>query len=341
MGVQLSDIVEREALDLRAAAGRKISIDAYNTLYQFLSTIRQPDGTPLMDSSGRITSHLSGLLYRTARLMQSGIRPVYVFDGKPPDIKHKTIGERIKVREEQRRKWDLALQEGDAEAAKKHAQASVRLTKEMVGQAKQMLEKMGVPYVQAPSEGEAQAAHMALKGDVWASASQDYDSLLFGSPALIRNLTITGRRKMPGKQAYVDVEPELIRLEKMLSGLGISRESLIEMGIMIGTDYNEGVKGIGPKKALAWVREGKTAESAYEERGQEPETDLQKLRNFFLTPPLNDDYSLEWRQPDEKDLISFLVNEYDFSHDRVESAAMKIMKASMEKGTQSRIGQWF
>ncbi len=341
MGVQLADLIEKNTIKLDTLSGRKISIDAYNTLYQFLSTIRQFDGTPLKDSEGRTTSHLSGLLYRTVKLLELGIKPAYVFDGKPPDIKHKTIQERVKIREEQKKKWDLALQEGNMEKAKTHAQGSVRLTREMVEESKELLTYMGIPIVQAPSEGEAQAAYMAIKGDVWASASQDFDSLLFGSPYLIRNLTITGRRKLPGKPIYVDIETELIELGPFLNSLGIERKDLIEMGIMIGTDYNKGVKGIGPKKALALVKEGKKAEDVYDDKKIDEETDLQKLRNFFMEPPLNDDYVLEWKAADDEKMIDFLVHKHDFSIDRVKNAINKMEKASKEIGTQSRIEQWF
>jgi len=250
MGVQLGDLVAKHEIDYDALKSRTIALDAYNTLYQFLAAIRQPDGTPLMDRQGRITSHLSGLFYRTIRMVEKGVRPVYVFDGKPPELKEKTLEKRKEVREKARERWEKALAEGNVEEARKYGQASTRLTAEMVVDAKELLDAMGIPYVQAPSEGEAQAAYMAAKGDVWASGSQDYDSLLFGAPRLVRNLAIEGRRKLPGKDVYVPIHPELIVLGDVLEQLGIDRRKLIWIGILIGTDFNEKVPGVGPKRAL-------------------------------------------------------------------------------------------
>ena len=215
MGVDISDIVPAETIELEHLTGRKLAIDGYNTLYQFLSIIRQPDGTPLKTSSGVITSHLTGLLYRTARLVENGIKPCYVFDGVPPEQKHKTILERQKIREEAKKKWEEAIRAGEDREAFKYAQQATKLTKEMVEQAKELLQALGIPYVEAPGEGEAQASYMAAKGSVWAVGSQDFDSLLFGAPILVRNLAITGRRKLPRKDIYITVKPELIRLKDL------------------------------------------------------------------------------------------------------------------------------
>ena len=170
MGVDISDIIEAKEIEMEDIKNKSIAIDGYNTLYQFLSIIRQPDGTPLMDEKGRITSHLSGLFYRTVNIMEAGIKPVYVFDGKPPELKQKTLEERNERRKISEEEWKKALEEGDVEKARLYAQASSRLTKEMVEDSKKLLDLMGVPWVQAPSEGEAQAAYMAIKGDVYAAA---------------------------------------------------------------------------------------------------------------------------------------------------------------------------
>ena len=151
MGVDISDIIKSHEIKLGDLKGKIVAIDAYNALYQFLSIIRQPDGTPLRDSLGRVTSHLSGLLYRTANFMAEGIKPVYVFDGRPPDLKLRTVDERIKIRLKAQEEWQKALEEGDLERARMKAQQASYLTKDMVNEAKKLLEFMGVPYVQAPS----------------------------------------------------------------------------------------------------------------------------------------------------------------------------------------------
>ena len=341
MGVALGDLLTKEKISVNVLAGRKIAVDAYNTLYQFLSTIRQPDGTPLMDSRGRVTSHLTGLLYRTAKLIEFGLVPAFVFDGVAPEQKERTIAERRTVRSAAEKKWKDALEKGEIEEARKHAQAALKLTPGMVEDAKKLLDAMGLPYVQAPSEGEAQAAYITEQDEVWASASQDYDSLLFGSPVLIRNLTITGRRKLPGKSIYVNVEPEVIKLQQVLEENSITKEQLVEIGILIGTDYNEGVKGVGPKTALKEIKEGKSLEEIYKEHKSEPEFDLQELKDIFLKPDITKDYKLEWRKADKDKMTELLVKEHDFSSERVEKVFEKLQSAEEEqKQSQSRLDTW-
>ena len=341
MGVQLGEIIPKEKIELEQLSGRKIAIDAFNSLYQFLSIIRQPDGTPLMDSKGRVTSHLSGLFYRTGKLVEYGILPIYVFDGKPPDLKRTVSEERKKAREEAQEKWKEALKVGDLERAKRHAQASSKLTADMIDDSKRLLEAMGIPWVQAPCEGEAQAAYIVQHGDAWASASQDFDSLLFGSPRLIRNLTITGKRKLPGKSVYISVEPELIELEKALETLGIDRKKLIDMGIMMGTDFNEGIKGIGPKKALTYAKEGKSVKQVYKEMGIEPEVDLDELRELFLKHDATKDYELKWGGIKKDEIIKILVDEHDFSEERIEKTIEELNEKLNQKASQARLDNWF
>ncbi|WP_297419625.1 flap endonuclease-1 [Thermococcus sp.] len=338
MGVQIGELIPRREIELQKLYGRKVAIDAFNAMYQFLSTIRQRDGTPLMDSKGRITSHLSGFFYRTINLMENGIKPAYVFDGKPPEFKRREIERRKEVREDAEVKWHEALESGNLEEAKKYAMRATRVNERLINDAKTLLELMGIPVVQAPSEGEAQAAYMAARKSVYASASQDYDSLLFGAPNLVRNLTITGRRKLPGKNVYVDVRPELVVLDEVLKELGIDREKLIEMGILVGTDYNPGgIKGIGPKKALTIVKRTKDPLKKYQ---KESEVDLYMIKEFFLNPPATDDYRLKWREPDEEGILRFLCDERDFSEERVRNGLERLRKA-IESGKQKTLESWF
>ncbi len=350
MGVNLREIIPKSAvreLALDELRNRIVAIDAYNTLYQFLTAIRQPDGTPLMDRYGRVTSHLSGLFYRTINLMEHGVKVVYVFDGKPPEMKYMEIERRRKIKTEAVKKYEEALKKGRVEEARRYAQMAARLTDEMVEDAKRLLKAMGVPYVQAPAEGEAQAAYMARKGDAWAAASQDYDSLLFGAPRLVRNLAITGKRKLPRKNVYVEVKPELIELQKLLKELGITREQLIVIGIMIGTDYNpEGIRGIGPKTALKRVKAVQDPRKLLKllPRHEFPEgVDPEKIFEYFLNPPVTDDYKLEWREPDEEEVYRILVEEHDFSPTRVKNALARLKKAYREyfRGRQLGLDMWF
>jgi len=339
MGVQLSELFPGRSIGFKELSGRRIAIDAHNALHQFLAIIRQPDGKPLMDSKGRITSVYSGLFYRTCRLLASRVQPVYVFDGPPPRFKRLTIEERATVRTRARELWAEALVEGDLKKAKKYAQSALTLDNEMIRNSKRLLGYMGIPCVSAPSEGEAQAAAMAMRGDVWAASSQDFDSLLFGCPRLVRNLTITGRRKLPNKDVYVEISPEVIELERMLSTLGIDRSELVIIGLLVGTDYNQGgILGIGPKKALKKVREKKTLEAVMETVAWDFDVDFREIYQFFLDPPSTDQYDLTFRPPDESAIKSMLCDEFEFSVKRVEKALSQI--PSEPRGEQTDLTAW-
>lgn len=342
--MDLKDLVPKTVVSLENLSGKSIAIDAYNALYQFLAIIRQPDGTPLKDSTGKITSHLSGLLYRTANLAEMGIKTVYVFDGAPPALKEVEIKRRMQVKEEATVKYEKALAEGKVEEARTYAQMTSRLKDYMTEDSKRLLNFMGIPWVQAPSEGEAQAAHLAKKGATDFCASQDYDSILFGAPLLIRNVTISGRRKLPGKPVYIDVVPEIVELDKTLKTLEITLEQLVDLGILIGTDYNpEGVKGIGPKTALKLVKEHGSLEKIVETTLKDAKfpVEPQRIREIFLHPRVRDDYKLEWREPDVEGLVNFLVREKDFTEDRVRKALEKMTAGMKETKAKTTLEKWF
>tara|TARA_Y100000310_G_scaffold345596_1_gene467037 strand:+ start:3002 stop:4003 length:1002 start_codon:yes stop_codon:yes gene_type:complete len=332
MGVDISDLVEHQELDLKNLAGRKIAIDAFNTLYQFLAIIRQPDGTPLMNSKGQTTSHLSGLFYRTAKLIEFGIQPCFVFDGKPPDLKADTIIARGRIKKAARKKWQEAVEQKDLVAAKKYAQATSKLNEQMVNDSKTLLDALGVPWVQAPSEGEAQASLICQQNDVYAVGSQDFDSLLFGAPKLVRNITITGKRKVPGKNYHYELKPHLIELDKVLKELKVTQEQLIEIGIMVGTDFNPGIKGIGPKKALKAVLEGNWKEQEYA-------VDPEVVKKIFTKPEVSKEYELKWGDADLDKLLEILHEKNEFSKERVEHTYEKLEKAGRAKN-QSSLEQW-
>ncbi len=344
MGVNLRELVApvKLELELEQLAGKVIVLDAYNALYQFLATIRQPDGTPLIDALGRVTSHLNGLFYRTVNLLEKGLKVAYVFDGKPPELKAAELERRAKWREEAERKYVEALERGDLEEARLYAQQASRLSSSMVEDAKRLLSLMGVPWVQAPADGEAQAAFMTVRNDAWATASQDYDSLLYGSTRLVRNLTITGRRKLPRKDEYIEVKPELIELDKLLKGYGLSREQLVYVAILIGTDFNPGgVKGIGPKKALKMVKELSTLADIEKIVEWSFPVKPHEIAKVFLEPEVTEDYQLEWRAPDKDGIIEFLCDEHQFSRERVGNALERIEKASKALTKQSTLESWF
>jgi len=343
LGVNLRDLVPKTIVRLEDLSGKSIAIDAYNALYQFLAIIRQPDGTPLKDTAGRVTSHLSGLLYRTSNLVEMGIKPIYVFDGTPPVLKEVEIKRRMKAKEEALVRYEKALKEGKIEEARVYAQATSRLKDYMAEDSKKLLYLMGIPWVQAPSEGEAQAAHVVKRGDADYCASQDYDSLLFGAPRLVRNVTISGRRKLPGKNVFIEVVPEVVELENVLKECGMSYEQLIDVGILIGTDFNpEGIKGLGPKTALKLIKEHGNIENALPHlKNAEFPVEPQRIREIFLDPRVTDKYKVEWKEPDVEGVINFICRERDFSEDRVRKALEKMQRGITKLKGKTTLERWF
>jgi flap endonuclease-1 len=327
VGTKLGEIMTARTISLEDLSGREIAIDALNTLYQFLSTIRQPDGTPLVDNQRRVTSHLSGLFYRSVSLLEKGIKPVYVFDGESPKLKMAEIERRHRVRETAHRKWEAALEEGHIEDARKAAQASSRLTGEMIEESKKLLVALGIPVVRAPSEGEALAAQMAREGTVWASASQDNDSLLYDCPKMIRNLSISGRRRVSRSKTFKTIHPEIVELDLNLKLLKITREQLIDIAILIGTDYNERVPGIGPKTALKLIKSHGTIEKVQVEKGLEIHLPYQEIRDLFLNPPVGKTEDPVWREPDMDELRGMLCTEHNFGRDRVDRTLARLKDA--------------
>lgn len=320
MGVDLGELVELEEIEFADLNDKVIAIDAMNTMYQFLSIIRERDGTPLKDSDGNVTSHLSGLFYRSINLLEKNIRPVYVFDGKPPQLKSKEAKERRKKREEAREEWQRLKEEGKISEAYSKATQSSKLTGDMIEEAQKLLDAMGLPYVVAPSEGEAQAAYMVRNDDIYAVGSQDWDCLLFGADIMVRNLTSRKTRKTSGG-GRKKVSTEKIRLQSVLDQLDISHEKLQWLGILVGTDFNpDGIYGIGPKTALKLVKKYDDFEKlmADDKVDWESDNDPNKILDFFQDPPIQE-AEFGFESPDKDKIRKVLIQRHDFSEKRVES----------------------
>ncbi len=344
MGTNLKDLIVKKEVDFDFLKNKKLMVDAHNVLYQFLTTIRQRDGSLLMDSKGRVTSHLTGLFNRTLKLMQKGIQVGFVFDGKPPSLKDKERERRKGLKMEAEVKYKEAAEKKDVDEMKKYAARTTRLTKEMIDEAKELIKALGLPIVQAPSEGESQAAYIVNKGDAFAAVSQDYDSLLSGAQRLVRNLTVSERKKLPNRLAYEVVKPEMIELAENLNNLGIDNDQLIVIGMLVGTDYNiGGVKGIGPKNALKLVKQyGSDFDKLFEEVKWNDFFDYEWTEVFYLIKkmPTTDDYELRWKDMDPDKVISVLCDEHDFSKGRIETSLGKMNKEK-EKHKQKGLGEWF
>jgi flap endonuclease-1 len=343
LGVDFKDLVPKIPVKLEDLGGKIIAIDAYNAIYQFLAIIRQPDGTPLKDSMGKITSHLSGLFYRTSNLVEMGIKPIYVFDGIPPTLKAVEIERRKQVKVQAIAHYEKAVASGDTVKMRMFAQAATSMKDYMQDDSRKLLDLMGLPWISAPSEGEAQAAYMTKKGDADYCASQDYDSLLFGAPKMLRNITISGRRKVPSKKIYVEVVPEVMELSKTLDWLGLSYEQLIDVGILIGTDFNpNGIKGLGPKTALKQIKEYGTLEKALPHiKNASFPVEPNCIRAVFLHPEVSDNYKIEWKEPDVEGVIDFMCRQKEFSEDRVRKSLDKMLEGSKKQKSKMTLEKWF
>lgn len=346
MGLNIREIIPRREIELEDLKGKTICIDAFNTLYQFLSSIRQVDGTPLMDSQKRITSHLSGIFYRNIALLEEGMKLIYVFDGVPPEQKVKTFQKRQAGRDIAQEKYEQAKTQEDLEEMKRYSSQLVRLNDDMINESKELLQAMGICVVQAPSEGEAEAAYLAkTRENVYASASQDYDSILFGAPTLIRNLTLAKKRKTIS--GWIEVKPEIIELDKVLNYLEINLDQLICLGILVGTDYNpKGIPGIGQKKALQIVKRFKQPilifDSIKEQLMNLPEEDQFDWREVFelFHKPSVLNCLFKFEPINEKKIREILVERHNFSDERVQKQLERLRELK-EKNKQKALDKWF
>ena len=335
----LTPILKREQTSLEALKGKSFAVDASIELHRFLALVRRPDGTLFTDNSGRVTSHLIGLLAWASRLVTDyRMSTVFVFDGPPNPLKRRTLDERRKARRKAEAEYSQAVSRGDYSQAWSKAVMTGRVTSDILGDAKRLLTLMGIPWLDAPEDAEAQASFMAEREDVWAAASKDYDSLLYGTPILARYLSISGQEFLPAQHRMRRLIPELVRLAENLRELGITRPQLVDLAILVGTDFNEGVRGIGPKRALALIKKHHSLEDLPDEvKGQLP-TEVEQVRQVFLHPKVTDSYELKASPPKPEDLIRFLVEERDFSQERVARVAERLVKAYASR--EAGLGKW-
>jgi len=337
MGTNIKDLLVMKETSIDNFKGKVLVVDTFNVLYQFLTTIRQRDGTPLKDSQGRVTSHLTGLFSRTTKLMQKGIQLAFVFDGEAPALKEKERDRRRGLKIEAAKFFEEAKKKGDVVEMKKYAARTSRLTGDMVQESKDLIRALGLPVIQAPSEGEAQVAYIVNKGKAFAGVSEDYDSLLYGIRRLVKNLTISGKRKVGA--AYVTVKPKIISISDNLNHIGIDQDQLIALAMLVGTDYNiGGVKGIGPKTALKLVKEHKhNFDKLFKEAKWEEcfDVDWEDVYHLFKKMPVKEDFDLKWGKIDKGKLREMLIEEHEFSEERVENALDALSKEEDSKKQKS------
>jgi len=339
LGVMLTPILKREHTSLKALKGMSFAIDASIEIHQFLALVRKRDGSLFTDSQGRVTSHLIGLLTRTSRLIADfDMKPVFVFDGKPNPLKKRTIEMRREARKKAEVEYVEAVSKKDYAKAWSKAVMTGRVTGSVLDDSKHLLTLMGIPWLEALEDAEAQASYMAARDDVRAVGSKDYDCLLYGAPILARYLTLTGREWLPAQRRSRPLIPELIKLSENLTLLGITREQLVDLAILVGTDFNQGVKGIGPKKALKLVHDYGSIEQMPDEIRSKLTEDLNSVRQVFLKPRVLEKYILKRSPPDRDGLVKFLSEERGFNKERVERLTKRLIRTS-EK-TNAGLENW-
>lgn len=311
------------------------------SLYQFLIAVRQQDGQQLTDDSGQTTSHLIGIFYRTLKIVENGIKPVYVFDGKPPEMKGGELAKRLAQREKALKSAEELKETGTAEEVSKFERRTVRVTREQNDEAKRLLKLMGIPYVEAPTEAEAQCAALAKGKKVFAAASEDMDTLTFGTTMLLRHLTAAESRGLPVTE---------IDLSIVLKSLELSHDEFIDLCILLGCDYCDSIKGVGPTTALKLIKEHRTLEKIVESITSKPGSKYKvpedwpfaEARKLFQNPDVLDpaEINLKWNDPDVEGLVDFLVKEKGFSEDRVRKAAGKLQRGN-KSAPQGRLDDFF
>ena len=344
MGVALTELLLIKEIDLEFLKNKTLVVDAPMWLYQFLSSIRQRDGSLLTDSKGNVTSHLMGLMSRISNLTQQNIKLAFVFDGEPPKLKKLTLEKRKEIKIEAEKKFEKAKEKADEELMKKYAAMTSRLTDEMIEEAQKLVEAFGLPVIEAPSEAEAQASLVVKNGDAFAIGTNDADALLFEATRIARNVNMAGKKKKMNKLSFETVNPDLIVLEDNLKHLGINQEQLIALAMLIGTDYNMGgVKGIGPKTALKLVKKHENNFDALFEEAKWDENfefEWEEVFDLIKNIPVDKKYELKWKEADEDKIMRILIDEHDFSEERVISQLEGLVKNKQNRN-QKGLGEFF
>ncbi|KAF3836072.1 hypothetical protein F7725_028630 [Dissostichus mawsoni] len=317
--------------DIKNYFGRKIAIDASMCIYQFLIAVRQ-DGNLLQNEDGETTSHLMGMFYRTIRMLEYGIKPVYVFDGKPPQLKSVELEKRGERRAEAEKQLAQAQEMGEQENIDKFTRRLVKVTKHHNDECKKLLTLMGVPYVEAPCEAEASCAALVKAGKVFGTATEDMDGLTFGTNILLRHMTASEAKKLPIQEFH---------FSRILQDIGLTNEQFIDLCILLGCDYCGTIKGIGPKRAIDLIKQHGSIEEILENIDTKDWL-YREARALFLNAEVVDctTVDLKWGEPDEEGLIQYMCSEKQFSEDRIRNGCKKISK-SRQGSTQGRLDSFF
>lgn len=332
MGLRIGPLIKSLGIGKKISSetlrNKVLAVDALVTIYQMLAMIRGPNGYFLTDKKGRITSHLVGIFNRECRLISMGVRSVYVFDGPPHTLKMRVIAKRKEEKRKYYKEFIQAVKRGDTDKAIKLGKRSMFVTDEMINETKKLLKLLGIPTIQAIHDAEAQAAYMVNNNDAYALATRDWDAFLYGAKRIVMHWKLTPNTYLPTK---------LYTLEEFLRKANITRRELIEIAILIGTDYNpEGFKGIGPRTAYRLIKRYGSVDKLIELGKIKWKWNItpEDIRNAFMNHPINKNYEIHFSEPDIEGLIHFLVDEHNFSPQRVRQQIMLAIKGLRRIGKQ-------
>ncbi|KAK6590481.1 flap endonuclease 1 [Cryptosporidium xiaoi] len=336
---------------INSLVGKKIAVDASMWIYQFLAAIREgSQWGNLTNSSGESTSHINGMLSRTIRLLEAGIKPVFVFDGVPPDLKCQELAKRNERREKAHSELEKAIEIGDEELIRKQSIRTIQVTKQQVDDVKKLLKFLGLPTIDAPSEAEAQCAELCKEGIVYGVATEDADSLTFGTPIVIRHLNFSdSSRKVMQKHHPGKNMMQIINLSTLLSELELNMYQFIDLCILCGCDYCPTIRGIGANTAYKLLKKHKDIETIIKNIDQNknpiPDNfDYVKVRELFKSPEISKlneiENQIKWMNPKYDELSEWLIKEQNFSESRVQSYCERIKK-SRSKTAQTCLDVFF
>jgi len=336
MGVKLQDIILRKVLDFQTLAGKIIAIDAPNIIMGLFNFARKnSDGTYaglILDRTQRPISHLYGLLYRINFYYTKKIFPIFCFDGRDSELKKLITKDQLNDFRFTQKWYEEAIKSGDKTAARQIALSKEYMWQNIILESKQLLGALGLPYMESPASAESQCAYLVKEGIAHYSNSQDFDSLLFGCPNMIQNLSKSLRRKVQGKWTYTKITPLSVDLRKNLKELEINQFQLVDLALLVGTDYFPGIKGIGPKKALKYIKNHKQIENIISSIGEKYDVStlttevIKTVRKIFLFPEVNKSTDIfYWNLPNKPNVVDLLCKEHHLNRERVENNLEKLV----------------
>ncbi len=335
MGVKLQDLIIKKIVGYPELAGSIIAVDAPNIIMGLFNFVRKnPDGTNaelILDRTQRPISHLYGLLYRLNFFYSKNIFPIFCFDGRVSELKRIITKDQLNDFRFVRKWYREAIESGNKNVAREIALSKEYMWQNIVFESKQLLGALGFPYIESPASAESQCAFLVKQRIAHYSNSQDYDSLMFGCPLLIQNLSKSLRRKVQGKWKYNKITPINVNLKKTLRKLEINPFQLVDLGILIGTDYFSGIRGLGPKKSLALIKKHTQIENViikehdkYEFSALTPDI-IKKVRQLFLFPEVNNSMdNIHWNYPNKSVVLKLLCEEHFLNKERVRNNLTKL-----------------